>query len=208
MNTNDLREIIKEKISEEKKTNKLRNQLADSVEQKIAANTIEFIKNYLSVTPDLIDKVFVVAQQKNLLPQFQPIFNEVFNYWIVEYDFIPDNQGMAGICDDAYMSLSLMDLIANTKVPGQGKVLLEQFNLEEMNNNMRILLGPNITSQLNVTVNATYQSVNIQNSLSSLINMVVGGMSFGSPIMGMQNMIDQYRIEDEVNIKLGAMGIF
>ncbi len=73
---------------------------------------------------------------------------------------------------------------------------------------MRILLGPNITSQLNVTVNATYQSVNIQNSLSSLINMVVGGMSFGSPIMGMQNMIDQYRIEDEVNIKLGAMGIF
>ncbi|MEE9390423.1 MAG: hypothetical protein V3U91_04205, partial [Candidatus Aminicenantaceae bacterium] len=174
MNTNDLREIILEKITEETTTNRLRNQLKNSIGQETIANTIKFIETYLSVTPELIDKVFGVAKQKNLLNQFQPIFNEVFNYWIVEYDFIPDNQGMAGICDDAYLSLSLMHLIANTKVPGKGKVLIEQFNLEGMNDSMRKLLGPNISSQLDVIVNATYQSVTIQNPLSALINMVSG----------------------------------
>ncbi len=207
MNTNDIRKMIEEKISEESKTNSFKNHLSSIVDQVDAANVIEFIKNYLRVTPDLMDKVYAVAQQHNLLNQFQPIFDGVFTYWIEEYDVIPDNLGLTGICDDAYLSLSLMHLIANTQVQGHG-VLLENVDLSQMNHNMRILLGPVISSQLDATVNATYQSNNIQNSISAVLNMFTGGMPVGNSFSAFQNMVDQQRIDDSVNTQLGTMGIF
>ena len=207
MNTNDIRKMIKEKISEESKTNNLKNQIASIVDQEAAANIIEFIKNYLRVTPDLMDKVYAEAQQHNLIHQFQPIFDDVFTYWTEEYDFIPDNHGLAGICDDSYLSLSLMHMIASTQVQGHG-VLLENINLSQMNNDMRIIIGPQISSQLDATANATYQSINIQNSISALVNMFNDGMPFGNSFLGFQNMVDQQRIDDEVNVRLGAMGVF
>jgi len=207
MNTYDIREIVREKIAEEKRTNKLMSQIAASAGKKAAAKAINFIENYVSLTPDLMDKVYMAAQQQNLLIQFQPIFDVVFNYWSEEFDYIPDHLGLAGICDDAYMSLSLMNFIANTEVLGTGRSLLA-LDLRGMNNDMSVLLGPDITSQLDVTVNATYQSATIQNSLSALMNMVAGGVSFGTPFSGMQSMIDQHRIEESVNTQLGAMGIF
>ena len=153
MNTNDLRKIIEDKISEESKTNSLRNHLASVVDQEAAANALEFIKNYVRVTPELIDKVYAMAHQHNLLNQFQPIFNGVFTYWMEEYDFIPDSYGLGGICDDAYLSLLLMHMIANTQVQGHG-VLLENINLSKVNNDMRIIIGPEISSQLDATANA------------------------------------------------------
>ncbi len=207
MNTNDIRKMIEEKISEESKTNSFKNHLASIVDQVAAANVIAFTKNYLRVTPDLMDKVYAVAQQYNLLNQFQPIFDGVFTYWIEEYDFIPDNLGLIGICDDAYLSLSLMHLIANTQVQGHG-VLLENVDLSQMNHDMRILLGSGVSSQLDATVNATYQSINIQNSISALLNMFTGGMPVGNSFSAVQNMVDQQRIDDSVNTQLGAMGIF
>lgn len=207
MNTNDIRKVIKNKIAEEKRTNELKSQIVASAGKKAAAKTIKFVENYVSLTPDLMDKVYLAAQQQNLLNQFQPIFDVVFNYWSEEFDYIPDHLGLAGICDDAYMSLSLMNLIANTEIQGTGRLVLE-LDLRGMNNDMSVLLGPNITTQLDVTVTATYQSATIQNSLSALMNVVAGGIAFGTPFSGMQNMIDQYRIKESVNTQLGAMGIF
>jgi len=207
MNTNDIRKTIEEKISEESRTNSFRNHLSSVVDQEAVANVLEFIKNYLRVTPELIDKVYAQAQQYNLLNQFQPIFNGVFAYWIEEYDLIPDNHGLAGICDDAYLSLSLMHMIANTQVQGPG-VLLENVDLSQMNNDMRIIIGPQVSSQLDAIAIATYQSIHIQNSISELVNMFTGGMPFGNSFSPFQNMIDQQRIDDSVNAQLGAMGIF
>lgn len=207
MNTNDIRKTIEEKISEESKTNNFRNHLSSVVDQEAAAKVIEFIKNYLRATPDLMDKVYAMAQQHNLIHQFQPIFDGVFTYWMEEYDFIPDNHGLAGICDDAYLSLSLMHMIANTQVQGHG-VLLENVDLSQVNNDMKIIIGLEVSSQLDATAHATYQSINIQNSISALVNMFTGGMPFGNSFSGFQNMVDQQRIDDEVNVRLGAMGVF
>lgn len=207
MNTNDLRKIIKEKIAEEKRTKELKSQLTTSVGNKVATEVVKFVEDYVSLTPDLMNRVYAAAQQHNLLNHFQPIFDVIFNYWLEEYDYIPDHLGLRGICDDAYMSLSLMHLIANTEVPNMGR-LLAGLDLSEMNRSMSVLLGPDITSQLDATVSATYNSAFVQDSISTILNMVGGGMQLGSTFAGMQNMLDHYRMKETIDTQLGAMGIF
>ena len=207
MNTNDVRKMIEEKISEESKTNSFKNHLTSIADQAVAVKVIEFTKNYLRTVPNLMDNVYAIAKQHNLLNQFQPIFDGVFNYWIEEYDYIPDSYGLNGICDDAYLSMSLMHLIANTQVRGHG-VLLENVDLSHVNHDMGILLGPEIRSQLDTIVNATYQSINIQNSISELLNLYTGGIPVGNYFSAVQNMVDQQRMDDLVTTQLGAMGIF
>jgi uncharacterized membrane protein YkvA (DUF1232 family) len=207
MNTNDLRNIIKEKTAEEKRTKELKSELAKSVGNKVATEVVKFVEGYVSLTPDLMDKVYAAAQQHNLLNNFQPIFGVIFNYWLEEYDYIPDHLGLRGICDDAYMSLSLMHLIANTEVQNTGR-LLPGLDLSEMNRNMSVLLGPGITSQLNETVSAAYNSAFMQDSISTIFNMIGGGVQLGSTFSGMQNMLDNYRMQESIDTQLGAMGIF
>jgi uncharacterized membrane protein YkvA (DUF1232 family) len=207
MNTNDIREIIETKISEESSTGRLRGQLKHVVGKHDAGRIIEFIEDYLRMAPDLMDKVFAMAKQHGVIDHFQAVFDTIFNYWFEEYDFIPDNAGLVGICDDAYLTLALMHMVANTRVKG-GSVLLANVDLSQLNNDMKKILGPQISSQLDATVNATYQSINIQNTIAALANLFNGGMPFGNSFAAIQSMVNQQRISDAVDTQLGAMGIF
>ena len=73
---------------------------------------------------------------------------------------------------------------------------------------MGVLIGQPIKDQLDVVVNSTFGSTQIQNSLENLFAAAVGGTLFGGSLVGMQSYIDQRRIDDQVNTQLGAMGIF
>ena len=61
MNTNDIRKVIKNKIAEEKQTNELKSQIVASAGKKAAAKTIKFVENHVSLTPDLMDKVYCIT---------------------------------------------------------------------------------------------------------------------------------------------------
>lgn len=211
MNTGDIRNTVEEKLEEEQNTSAyydlLRSRLDDTQSQAFFNFTTQYLRN----TPNLIDQVFSAAASANCLTTFQPIFNALFNYWDENYDYIPDHMGIAGICDDAYLSMSLMQLVANSTIPGTNKVLIPGVNndLQQQNNLMANLLGPVVATQLNAVANQTYQSIYIQDAMNNIFNAAGMNALFGSGSLNMMhNALEQNRIDEQVNTQLGAMGIF
>ena len=211
MNTNDIRNTIEEKLAEEQNTGSYSALLRSNLDETQSQALFDFTSAYLRVTPDLIDQVYNTASKANCLAMFQPIFNALFNYWGEEYDFIPDHIGIAGICDDAYLSMSLMQLVANSPVSGTNQVLMQGVNtdLQKQNNVMAMLLGSTVASQLDAVVTQQYQSIYIQETLTNILNAAGMNTLFGASALNyMHSSLEQSRIDDQVNRQLGAMGIF
>ncbi len=214
MNTDDIRDIVEDKIAEEASTNHFRDQYTQNISDPVAEQVLSFVKNYLRITPDVMDQTYHAASQVGLAEMYQPIYNATFSYWQEEYDYIPDHVGIVGICDDAYLSLALMQLIASSVVPSTGVVLIQGFDLAEQNDSMGLVIGATVKAQLDTAVVTTFSSIQVQNSLNDLFAAAMGGAVFGgmagygSQMAGLQSMVNQQRIEEDVNTQLGAMGIF
>lgn len=211
MNTGDIRNTIEKKLEEEQNTNFYFDLLSSKLDKTQSQAWFNFTTHYLRNTPDLVDQVFGAATSANCLTTFQPIFNALFNYWNEEIDYIPDHMGIAGICDDAYLSMSLMQLVANSTVPATNQVLIPGINndLQQQNNLMANLLGPMVAEQLNAVSLQTYQSVFIQDTLNNIFNAAGMNTLFDTNSLGMMhNALEQNRIDEQVNTQLGAMGIF
>ncbi len=214
MNTNDIRNIVESKIAEEAHTNHFKDYYTQNFSSEVAEQLLTFIQQYLRATPDIMEQAYHAAEQVNLAEKYQPIYDATFSYWQEEYDYIPDHVGIVGICDDAYLSLSLMQLIATSVVPATGTALIPGFDLATQNNSMGSVIGDTIKSQLDAAVAATFSSIQVQDSLNALFTAAMGGATlggvagYGGQMAGLQSMLDQQRIEDDVNTRLGAMGIF
>ena len=211
MNTGDIRNIIEEKLEDEQNTNSYFSLLRSNLDETQSQAFFNFTTQYLRNTPDLIDQVYGAAASANCLATFQPIFDGLFSYWSEEFDYIPDHMGIAGICDDAYLSMSLMQLVANSAIPAINQLLIPGINndLEQQNNIMANLLGPVVAAQLNSMSLQTYQSIYMQDALSNIINMAGMNSLFNTSSMNMMhNALEQNRIDEQVNTQLGAMGIF
>jgi hypothetical protein len=189
MNTNDLRKKINEVIKNETKSNELKKHLTGLLGSKEADTAMNFITGYVMQAPDIMDSVYSAAAPVGLLAQFQPIFDTVFNYWGEQYDVIPDKNGLSGLTDDAYLSLCLMQKIANSKAQGSKSVLLK-LELDEANKIMKTLLGVNVSSILDKMVKEVFSSVQFQNQLAELLNnplLLLGLPGFSTQNVGAVN---------------------
>jgi len=81
-------------------------------------------------------------------------------------------------------------------------------HLKNEEKEIKAVLGAVVSAQPDAVVQSTYPSVNIQGTLSTLVNMFAGGVMAGNLFSYVQGVNNQYRIEGEVNTRLGAMGIF
>jgi hypothetical protein len=184
MNTQDLRKKIIATIQKESKSRKLIKHLEKSLAKKDAETSFNFITGYVAHTPDIMDSVYIAAKSAGVLELFQPVFDAVFNYWNEEYDVIPDKNGLSGLADDAYLSLCLMQRIANSKKQGSSSVLIK-LELDSANKLMRNLLGANVANILDNMVNEVFSSSQFQNQLLALVNNPL--LLFGLPGFSTQN---------------------
>jgi len=205
MNTNDLRKTIDKAIKKENRTHKLFDLLAQTIKHEEREACFNFMVAYILKAPDFLDEAYSVAQSNGVLPLFQPVFDAVFSYWGEKYDFIPDNQGLIGLCDDAYLSLSLIQQISESKVPNTNVPLLN-LDLHHPNNIMRSLIGEPVASQLDNAVSEVIQSTIMQNTLVNLFNHPA--LQSGMSLDGWDSELSNYQIDREVDTRLGAMGIF
>ena len=216
MNTDDIRRIVQEKIAEEKETNHFRDTYLANAPDELKDGLLIYVQAYLEMTPHVMDVTYNAAANAGLGTLYQPIYDASFNYWMEQYDYIPDHIGMAGICDDAYLTCALMDQIARSPVPGTGEALISDLDIHDQNINIGRILGDSMRQKLDAAVVNTIQSVTVQNSLNQLFGAAVNGAVFGGlggvagfgGYQAMHNILEQQRIEDNVNTQLGAMGIF
>ena len=170
MNSDDIRKQIEVSLRKEEKTKQLRKELSKTFSEDEVEQKWNFIKIYISSCPKILDIVYSASQKNNLLTVFQPVFNVIFNYWTEEYDIIPDNLGLVGLCDDAYLSLKLMQKLAEQDIPGTSSKLMNIDFIIKTNATMRDLIGEPAASQLDTIIEQTFMSVSFQSILSNLLN--------------------------------------
>ena len=209
MNSNDIRNTINETLEHEERTNHVANLLTDHLRQvgvsmtaEQQADCLNFIKAYVRETPDLMDQAFSAAQQAGVLNQFQPILDQCFNYWATPNDFVPDNLGLIGNADDAYLTRMFLEAASGLQATQTGRPLLS-VDLGPANRVMRGLIGEPIATNLDATVGQSIAAQLIQSGLQQLGGF--GGLNLNMPNYG--NYMSQYEIDRAVDVKLGSMGI-
>ena len=209
MNSNDIRSLMNFAFEHEEQTQTVAMLFADTlaatgVPLTLAQQTeyLEFVKGYVRETPDIMDAAYHAAQQDRALDAMQPIFDAAFSYWSEQHDFIPDNHGLIGLADDAYLTRMFMESVSDLHSANTGHPLLS-IDLAPANRMMRSIIGEPIVSQLEALIGQTVASQMIQAGLQNL----AGFGSLDLNVSGYSDYISNYEIDQDVNIGLGAMGI-
>lgn len=210
MNSDDIRSQVKAALEHEEQTKTAANLLTEHLRKSGLSmapaqqeSTLNFIKAYISETPDVMDAAFHAADQAGKLNELQPILDTSFNYWTEQNDYIPDSLGLIGLTDDAYLTRMFMESVSSLHAAQTGQPLLS-IDLGPANRVMRGLIGEPIATSLDAAVGQTIAGQMIQAGLQQLGGF--GGLNLNMP--GYGNYMSQYEIEDQVNVQLGAMGIF
>ena len=210
MNSHDIRAQIDRAFAEEERSGDTARLLAEhsantglNLTLAQQADCLTFVKAYIHETPDIMDAAFQAAQESNMLGTMQPVLDAAFNYWAEQQDYIPDNLGVIGLVDDAYLTRMFMESISGLHAQQTGRPLLS-IDLGPANRVMRNIIGEPLVTQLEAHVGQTIASQLMQASMEQLMNFG-GSFNLGIPDFG--NYMSQYEIDRDVDIKLGAMGV-
>jgi len=209
MNSNDIRSQIGEALKHEEQTktvaNLLRQHLRNigvSMTPAQQGDALNFVKAYISETPNIMDAAFHAANQAGKMNELRPIFDTSFNYWTEKQDYIPDTLGLIGLADDAYLTRMFMEAVSSLHAAQTGQPLLS-IDLGPANRVMRGIIGEPIATTLDAAVGQTIAGQMIQAGLQQLGGF--GGLNLNMP--GYGNYMSQYEIDHQVDVQLGAMGV-
>lgn len=208
MNSDYIRSQINAAFDHEERTKTVANLLSEHLKRigvhltfEQQTDCLNFVKAYIRETPDILDAAFHAAQQVGVLESMQPIFNSAFNYWAEEHDFIPDNLGLIGLADDAYLTRMFIEGASGLHAASTGQPLLS-IDLGPPNRVMRGLIGEPIATQLDALVGQTLAGQMIQSGLQQL----AGFGSLGLDMPGFGSYMDQYEIDRQVDHQMGLIG--
>ena len=158
MNTSDVQAMVTEAVEHEKQTNAVRQRLSKTLPAEATGPAQQFLIAYAESTPVLMEGMQDFLGRHNALPQFQPMFDLMFSYWANPSDVIPDDQGLVGILDDAYVAKRSLQQI-NEQFGQVAGVPVVAANLAKENQLMRPILGAAIIDQLDAIVAQGNQSL-------------------------------------------------
>ncbi len=134
---------------------------------KFSDVVLPFIRAYVEGTPDLLDAAFEAATAAGAGPAMRPIFDAALKYWQEPVDLVPDDLGMLGLLDDAYLSLRLLESVSVVQKAKTGRPLLS-IDLEGVNHRARQLLGEETAARLDELVEETLSTPPLRTSVQML----------------------------------------
>jgi len=207
MKTNEIRKMIKDAVSDEKKTGRLADNVRNFARQRGANSSaqevqgvVTFIREYIEHVPHFMEQGANAGAQLGLGREMGQMLAELEAYWFEADDVIPDWLGLMGLMDDAYASLLLLQSLSDYCATVHGRPLLQQ-NFTQANQVVRGLIGEPAASHLDQRVGITVANAMMQSALGQVMN---SGFTFGAmpdPIWGNAS------IDEIVNVRLGAMGV-
>ena len=212
MKTSLIKKMISNAVKNEKSTNSLAKLVKKVAKQNGNIITLEkaqevsnFVIQYVNLVPVFMEEGLNTSAKFGIQNEMSQMIAELEYYWKLEQDLIPDNLGLIGIVDDAYASIYLLQSFSDYCKSMYNRPLLKT-DLTESNNSIRILLGNQIAAELEQRVQITIGN-NMTNQIfnQTFKNIFSSGFTFGNAA---QAYMDQRNIEEQVNVQLGAMGIF
>lgn len=165
----------------------------------------QFVITYIKQVPLYIEEGLKSSVNFGIQNEMNGMMNELMQYWKLEQDLIPDNLGLIGITDDAYASMFLLQSLSDYCQGTAGHGLLKT-DLKNANLLIRNLLGEAIALNLEQRVGVTISNNMMGHVFNQFYqNIFFSGFAFGNAAQANMN---QREIEQQVNVQLGAMGIF
>lgn len=194
MITDQIRQQIQEAIRHEKQTgalaDHLRNTLSTSkrtVPEKAIQQGISLVREYIEQVPVLLEESVATALQLGELENVAPLFEGAVGYFLNPRDYIPDNLGLYGLLDDAYLALRLLEVLNNI-YRHHPRATLIPIDLSGPNRKVRGFIGDELANRLDQEIVGAVQQRIYQLSLQNLANQAYnaggtgggGGQSWGN----------------------------
>ena len=209
MDIKQIRQMITSAFSHENNTgfaaNAVRNfaqLMGRRVSDADVQGTVDFIKEYIQHVPALLEEVEKAARKAGIRNQVLPILQAAEQYFLQPLDAIPDNLGLLGLMDDAYLAHCLFQSVSDRHRQNTGQALLGT-DMTAANRVIRVLIGEPIATTLDMSVMSVLQGPTIQQAIQQLMNFAAQ-----SPINVPDPIYGNASIDDIVKVRLGAIGIF
>lgn len=174
MDTAHIEALISDKCGEPDAASEIGELLgvaADRQGRKVDADDLErgarFVRRYIELVPYMMKVASTAAGKVGLDRPMGLILDAVQSYWLEDDDIIPDQIGVIGLLDDAYCSLSSMQLVSDHYRLQTGKYLFPD-DLTGANQVMRRIIGEPYASDLDRLVTGTMQSAGLLEAVKAL----------------------------------------
>lgn len=208
MQTAKIRKLISKTVSEDARSQNAETLLKTTSKQtgfsfspKQIREVVQFIREYIENVPLLLEKVAHTARNRGIAARIAPMLDAAERYFLEPEDFIPDELGLLGLLDDAYLAQTLVQTLSDDYRRQSGTPLLN-VDLSEGNRVARNLIGEPVASLLDAAVanaTGTVQMQEFVQSLASLQNLFP--MSAPDPVYGNMS------AKEIADVRLGAMGV-
>jgi uncharacterized membrane protein YkvA (DUF1232 family) len=161
---------------------------------------VTFVRQYVEHAPAILEALEAAAKKAGVIQHLKPILEAAENYFLQPFDFIPDQLGLVGLTDDAYITHVLVQNAVEQYQQQTGRRLLPpQMDFAQANMVMRRLIGEPIATQLDLAVAQTFATPQLQNVIRQLSQWNASLPTGPDPIWGNAN------IDDIVNTKMALV---
>jgi len=169
-----IEEAIDGAIADEAKTGRIANvireaaaQNGDSIDDDEVARGVDFVTRYVRGVPRVLREALDRSKSTIAEAKMLRMAEAAATYWEADEDVIPDDQGLLGILDDAYCSLSLVSTLSSRLERDTGTKLVSD-DLAGPTAAVRNLLGDPIADKLDDYVEEALADATMKELIASL----------------------------------------
>jgi uncharacterized membrane protein YkvA (DUF1232 family) len=131
------------------------------------ARGAHFVLAYIELVPYMMKVAYTAAHNVGLETEMQRILDMAHSYWLEDDDVIPDELGVVGVLDDAYCSLTSLQMVSDHYRLLTGKHLFPD-DLTDANEAMRAIIGEPYVTELDRIVVRTVRETGLVESVKNL----------------------------------------
>jgi succinylglutamate desuccinylase len=139
----------------------------DAIDDAEVGRGVDFVKRYVGSVPRMLREALQRAEGTIAEDKMERMARAAAAYWDADADVIPDDQGLLGILDDAYCSLSLISALSKRLERDTGTALVS-IDLAGPTNAVRNLLGEPIADKLDDYVEEALADASVDDLMNSL----------------------------------------
>jgi len=118
----------------------------------------ELAEGYVRVVANLLIECDMASTAAGIQRFTSPIIQTAAEYFLSPKDYIPDDEGLYGLLDDAYLACRFIVSISEIVAAVRGFPLIDT-SLDRHSNTIRVLIGEPLATQLDNDVEGVIQTV-------------------------------------------------
>ncbi len=134
------------------------------------ASGARFVLGYIEQVPYMLKVAITAAANVGLEEQMARILDTVTLYWAQDEDIIPDHLGIIGLLDDAYCSLTTLQVFSDHYRLQTGKHMFPD-DLSAANRMMRQVIGEPYTGELDRFVSRAISDAEVMDAVKAMASV-------------------------------------